>query len=43
MGDYMGRIGLSPPAAYPDRSWGRDAYKGDVKPRLNVYAIDHYF
>jgi hypothetical protein len=43
VGDYEGRIGLSPPAVYPDRPWERVANKGDFKPRHHIYTIDHYF
>ena len=41
MGDYEGRIKLSPPAAYPDIPWGRYENKGNLKPRHHVYAIDY--
>ena len=43
VGDYEGRIGLSPPATNPDRPLGRDANKGNLKPRNHVYTIDYYF
>jgi hypothetical protein len=43
VGDYEGQTGLSPPAAYPDKPWGRVATKGNFKPRHHVYTIYHYF
>ena len=42
MGDCKGCTRLSPPSAYPDRPWGRDANNGNVKPRHHVYAINSY-
>jgi hypothetical protein len=41
--DYKGRTVLSPPAAYPDRPWGRVANKGNFKLSHHVYTIDYYF
>ena len=40
VGDYKGRIGLSPPAAYPS-TVGYKANKGSLQPRHHVYAIDY--
>jgi len=42
VGDYKGRTGLSPPAAYPDRPWRRYANNGNLQPRHHVYASDYY-
>jgi len=39
--DYMGRTGLSPPAAYPSTR-GYEANESSLKPRHHVYAIDYY-
>jgi hypothetical protein len=38
VGDYKGRIGLSPPAAYPS-TMGNEVNEGNVKLRHHVYAI----
>jgi len=42
VGDYEGWTGLSPPAAYPDRLWGRDAINSNLWPRHHAYASDYY-
>ena len=41
MGDYKGRTGLSPPAAYPS-TVGNEANKGNFELRHRVYAIGYY-
>jgi len=41
MGDYEGRTGLSPPAAYPS-TVGNEANKGNFELRHRVYAIGYY-
>jgi hypothetical protein len=32
MGDYEGRTGLSPPAAYPSKPWGTIIFEGSRAP-----------
>ena len=39
--DYKGRIGLSPPAAYPS-TMEYEANEGSLQPRHHVYAINYY-
>ena len=41
VGEYKGRIGLSPPAAYPS-TMGNEANEGNLYPRHHVYAINYY-
>ena len=41
MGGYIGRTGLSPPAAYPS-TVGNEANGCILQPRHHVYAIDYY-
>ena len=43
VGDYKGRIGLSPPAAYPDRPLRRYANNSTLLPRHHVYASEYYY
>ena len=42
MGDYEGRTGLSPLAAYPS-TMEYEANKGNLYPRHHVYAINYYY
>ena len=41
MGNYEGRIGLSPLATYPS-TMGNEANDGDFSLRHHIYAIGHY-
>ena len=41
VGDYKGRTGLSPPAAYTS-TMGNEANEGSLQPRHHIYAIDYY-
>jgi hypothetical protein len=41
VGDYEGRTGLSPPAAYPS-TMEYEANEGNLQSRHHFYAIDYY-